>query len=783
MATSNHQNGDDCLPYPIRRMRQSSPVGRSVVDYSCEADLQSALAAVSIVDWRLQVPDSEAEPEDVHIELKRLWTLKSYLLLDADKEEAFDRLTQEARTFYHVPTSLISLIDLGRQFFLSNTGNPGDVRESPRSVAFCSHTILNKNGILVVNDTFLDERFCHNPLVTTSPYLRFYAGAPLISPEGYRLGTFCVEGPEPRPEGLSEEELDKLLAYADQAMQLMVQRRQVLQERLRGPIQENLKRHAAVTTNLGGLLYKFGECLAAMKLFQESVQTLMYLEEEGGGGLPSSDRQEEMVQLYGLLASEQNTPESRDALFKRARFISGAESMEYSGAGVPFAQTICRTCVIDGIPGLFSAISRLKGPAARRHQTGLVFAEAFQISLEDQKGVDYRNFIIPLDQCSKATLFNMGLIHYHWGSADSAMQFFDLAASLSQAHTPLEFDPVVLGCLNNMAQIHLQYGRPNDAMEMLADALTRGNAALAAMYTNDDPMRPDALSILEQEDFKSRRLRRKLARTVMNMGRVHFFNSDYNASMSTCKDAMKLLHTTNFEDSEAAAAWFNIAILLHHQGNRIESLVYLDKFINRALELVGRTYQVAEALHRKGQILYEMGNLYECMKPLNEALSIRRDTLGSKHLDVAESLSTIGTVLVAREEYDFALNALEGGLSIMKSNGGGAGSELSLESAQTMLEVGRAHHIQGNLEASMKVYEEVADVARRFFGERHPFVARIFNILGNLHLEVGEIDESIRLFAEAMKMHLEQGLPVDYDVVQDPLLGCKLQKNQAAPTA
>jgi hypothetical protein len=171
---------------------QVSASGRSVRDYESEEDLRQALSSMAIEensletnrDWMLPVPDPEAEEQTVDGELRRLLTLKSYLLLDAEKEEAFDRLTEEARQEYGVPTCLISLIDLGRQFLFSNTGNPGDVRETPRSQAFCAHTILNKNDILVVNDTSKDERFKKSTLVTQGPCLRFYAGAPLVSPEG-----------------------------------------------------------------------------------------------------------------------------------------------------------------------------------------------------------------------------------------------------------------------------------------------------------------------------------------------------------------------------------------------------------------------------------------------------------------------------------------------------------------------------------------------------------------------------------------------------------------------
>lgn len=781
---------------------RSSEAGRSAADYSSEHDLRAALEGdgrrEDQTDWRLPVPDPEAEEQTVEGELRRLWTLKSYLALDAEKEEAFDKLTEEARDVYNVPTSLISLVDLGRQFLFSNTGNPGDVRESSRDIAFCAHTILNKNGILVVNDTTKDARFKNNILVTEPPYLRFYAAAPLVSPEGYKIGTFCVEGPEPRPDGLTPEEEYKLKEFAAKTMDLMVQRRDVLSEKLRGPIQRNLRLHASVTTNLGGILYRAGECHAAMKLFQESVQTLMW-EEDSSIPVPSSDRQGEMRQLLSLLSAEAtHTDDSRRSMIRRACHLTGvacnsdeedrsnAQQAEASGAGVSLpAGTICKTCVIDGIPGLFSEhTSRLKGYASRRHENALIFGEPFQISLEDipldkDRPVDFRNFIIPLDQSAKATLFNMGLIHYHWKSPDTAMQFFDLAASLSQANTPLDFDPVVLGCLNNMAQINLQYGRPNDSLSLLSDALTRGNAALAAMY--EEHRGTGGMSPCEFElNVLSRRLRRKLARTVMNMGHVHFFNCDYAAALQTCWDAMKLLHATKFEDAEAAAAWYNTALLQHLQGNRAEALQNLDKFIDHATRLVGPTTQVAGALHRKGTILYEMGQLYECTKPLHDALAIRRRTLGNAHADVAESLVVVGKVLLAREEYDFALNALNEATSIYRSLPEG---EHALETALALLELGRVHHGKGDLRAATTAYEEVIAMAKGVFGDRHPFIARLLGILGKLHLEAGDAEGSVALFAEASQINVEHGLPVDMDYAQEPAMGHRPHHDQLAPLA
>lgn len=149
------------------------------------------------LDWVLPCYDPlTTEAQSMKEELQRLMVLKNYLILDAEKEKAFERITAIAARVFDVPMALISLVDLGRQWFMSNRGL-GDVRETPRRYAFCSHAILAKNNMLIVPDATKDFRFKNNPLVTGPPNVRFYAGAALICPEGYKLGTLCVIGTSP----------------------------------------------------------------------------------------------------------------------------------------------------------------------------------------------------------------------------------------------------------------------------------------------------------------------------------------------------------------------------------------------------------------------------------------------------------------------------------------------------------------------------------------------------------------------------------------------------------
>lgn len=149
----------------------------------------------------------------------RISALQRYSILDTLPEQIYDDVTALASLICGTPMALVSLVDTDRQWFKAAVGI--EAKETPRSVSFCAHT-LGTRTTLIVRDAQEDPRFKDNPMVTGDPNVRFYAGAPIIEPNGHVLGTVCVI--DSKPHAITPIQIAALEALARHTMALIEMR-------------------------------------------------------------------------------------------------------------------------------------------------------------------------------------------------------------------------------------------------------------------------------------------------------------------------------------------------------------------------------------------------------------------------------------------------------------------------------------------------------------------------------------------------------------------------------
>jgi GAF domain-containing protein len=183
-------------------------------------------------------------------EKRRLKVLWQYDVLDTVPEEIFDDLTELAARICEAPIALITLVDENRQWFKARIGI--SVTETSRDISFCAHAI-QQEGLFIIPDATQDRRFAQNPLVISDPKIRFYAGAPLITPDGYALGTLCIIDKVPRD--LRPEQQQALRVLARHVMTQLEVRRHARE------IAGSIKAHETTGKKLEGALAE----IAALK--------------------------------------------------------------------------------------------------------------------------------------------------------------------------------------------------------------------------------------------------------------------------------------------------------------------------------------------------------------------------------------------------------------------------------------------------------------------------------------------------------------------------------------
>ena len=225
-------------------------------------------------------------------EIERIARLNSYNVLDTLPEQQFDDLTELAAQICGSRISLISLVDSNRQWFKSRVGL--DAEETDRKYAFCAHAI-HGDELFYVPDATQDDRFADNPLVTGEPHVVFYAGAPIITPDGHRLGSLCVIDDHPRE--LTDEQQAALVRLSRQVTSNLELRLQLRK------LEESNRITAAKNEELQQFAYRTSHDLKAPITSTKRLAT--YISEDIEEGRPE-DALDGCRKIHRLMANLEN---------------------------------------------------------------------------------------------------------------------------------------------------------------------------------------------------------------------------------------------------------------------------------------------------------------------------------------------------------------------------------------------------------------------------------------------------------------------------------------------